>query len=189
MNGLRCLAVLAALLASVPAGAQEALSIDAFFGRWEGSALGQDADEPTVGYGVRDLDVRISRTTDGFEITWFTVPRTGSLSAPETETQRRSTTAHFARSGPSTWAAENAEGAESAEGVNGPGASFSHSWARLEGRSLYIYVLEIDEGGIYQLSRYQRTLSPAGVMDLKFTRARDGTTVRRVSGSLMPAGD
>lgn len=180
MKGLRILAVLVPLLASAPAGAQEALSIDAFFGRWEGSALGQSADEPTIDYGVRDLDVRISGTADGFEITWFTVPRAGSLTAPEAEAQRRFTTAHFVRSGPSTWQAEGAEG---------PGASFSHTWARLEGRSLYVYVLEIDDNGIYQLARYKRTISPAGVMDLQFTRTRDGTTVRRVSGSLMPADD
>lgn len=183
MTALRFVTVLVALLASAPAGAQESLTIDAFFGRWEGSALGQSADEPTIGYGARDLDVRISRTADGFEITWFTVPRAGSLTAPEAEAQRRFTTAQFVRSGPSTWAAAGSEGA------NGPGASFSHSWARLEGRSLYVYVLEIDEDGIYQLSQYQRTISPAGVMDLKFTRTRDGTTVRRVSGNLMPASE
>lgn len=183
MTALRFLLVLVALLASRAAAGQEALSIDDFFGRWEGTALGQSADAPTSGFGARDLDVRISGAADGFEITWFTVPRAGSLTAPEAEAQRRFTTAHFMRSGPSVWEASAAEGAE------GPGGSFSHSWARLEGRSLYVYVLEIDERGIYQLARYERTISLAGVMDLRFTRTRDGTVVRRVSGNLMRVGD
>lgn len=183
MKALRFLTVLVALLASRAAGGQEALPLDAFFGRWEGTALGQSADAPTSGFGARDLDVRISGTADGFEITWFTVPRAGSLTAPEAEAQRRFTTARFVRSGPSVWAAA------SAEGTAGPGVAFSHSWARLEGRSLFVYVLEIDERGVYQLARYQRTISPVGVMDLQFARTRDGTVVRRVSGNLMRAGD
>ena len=180
MKGLPSLVILVGLLTAVRAYAQEALPLDAFFGRWEGSAIGQDAAESTLGYGIRDLDVRISGTADGLEITWFTVPRAGSLAGPEAETERRSTTVHFAPAGPSVWLGEAAEG---------PGADFSRSWARLDGRSLYVYVLEVDELGIYQLSRYERTISAAGVMDLRFTRDKDGRTVRRVTGSLLRAGD
>lgn len=180
MKGLRRLAVLVALLAAGRAEAQDALPLDAFFGRWEGSAIGQSVGEATIGYGVRDLDVRISGTADGFEISWVTVSRAGSFTAPEAEGKRRITTQRFVRAGPSAW---------TAAGAQGPGAGRSFSWARLEGRSLDVYVLEIDETGIYEVARYQRTISRAGVMDLKFTRIRDGTTVRRVSGNLMPAAD
>jgi len=183
MKGLPSLIVLVGLLTlltAIRAYAQDALPLDAFLGHWEGSAIGQDAAESTLGYGIRDLDVRISGTADGLEVTWFTVPRAGSLAGPEAETERRSTTVHFAPSGPSTWVGEAAEG---------PGTSFSRSWARLEGRSLYVYVLEIDERGIYQLSRYERTISAAGVMDLRFSRDKDGRTVRRVTGSLLRASE
>ncbi len=184
MKGLRCLATLGLLLlATAGAGAQEAndtLALDAFVGRWEGTAIGQRSDEPTSGYGARDLDVRISETADGFEIAWTTVIQTTGLAAADAEPKRRLTAARFGRSGPSVWLGEGAEG---------PGAAVSRSWARLEGRSLYVYVLEIDEAGLYDLSRYVRTISPAGVMDLKFTRTRDGAPLRRVSGSLLPAGD
>jgi len=180
MKGLRFLAVLVLLLSPARAGAQDALSLDAFFGRWEGSAISQRADEPTMGYGVRDLDVRISETADGFEIAWVTVFQDAGLAAQDAEPKRRLTTARFAQIGPSAWIGERADG---------PGAGLTHSWARLEARSLFVYVLEIDESGLYDLSRYVRTLSPAGVMDLRFTRTRDGATLRRVTGSLLPAGD
>jgi hypothetical protein len=173
----RILAVLVALLAAAGAGAQEALPLEAFFGRWDGSAIGKRVEETTVGYGVRDLDVRISGTAEGFEITWVTVIRAQDAGA---DAQRRATTARFVRASPSTW---------EAEGADGPGAGRSHSWARLEGRSLNVYVLEIDGRGIYQMSRYERTISSSGVMGLRFTRIRDGTTVRRVTGSLLPAAD
>ncbi len=179
MVGLRILAVLVTLLAAAGAGAQDALPLEAFFGRWDGSAIGKRVEETTIGYGMRDLDVRISGTAEGFEITWVTVIQAPGAGA-DAEAQRRSTTTRFVRASPSTW---------DAEGADGPGAGRSHSWARLEGRSLNVYVLEIDGRGIYQVSRYERTISPAGVMDLRFTRIRDGTTVRRVTGSLLPAAD
>ncbi len=177
MKGLRILAVLVALLAATGAGAQDTLPVEAFFGRWDGRAIGKSVGETTIGYGRRDLDLRISGAAEGFEITWVTVIRAQGADA---EAQRRSTTVRFVRASPSTW---------EAEGADGPGAGRSHSWARLEGRSLNIYVLEIDRRGIYEVSRYERTISRTGVMDLRFTRIRDGKTVRRVTGSLLPAAD
>ena len=185
MKGLRCLAVLVVLLvATGRAGAEDALALEAFFGHWRGTAIGQRADEPTAGYGVRDLDVRISETADGFEIAWTTVIQatiqaTGAAE-PDAEPKRRLTTARFVQSGPAVWQGESTEG---------PGVSLSRSWARLAGRSLIVSVLEIDETGVYDLARYVRTISPAGVMDLKFTRTRDGAALRRVTGSLLRAGD
>ncbi len=179
MVGLRILAVLVALLAATGADAQDALPLEAFFGRWDGKAIGKRVEETTIGYGVRDLDVRISGTAEGFEITWVTVIQAQGAGA-DAEAQRRSTTVRFVRANPSTW---------EAEGADGPGAGRSHSWARLEGRSLNIYVLEIDRRGIYEVSRYERTISRTGVMDLKFTRIRDGKFVRGVTGSLLLAAD
>jgi hypothetical protein len=179
MKDLRILAVLVALLVAQGARAEDALPLDAFFGSWNGSAIDTRVEETTVGYGLRDMDVRIAGTADGFEITWVTVIQAQGADADATA-QRRSTTARFVRAGPSTW---------EAEGANGSEAVWFHTWARLAGRSLTVYVLEIDESGIYQVSRYERTITPAGVMDLKFTRIRDGTTVRRVTGNLLPAAD
>jgi hypothetical protein len=43
--------------------------------------------------------------------------------------------------------------------------------------------------GIYEVSRYERTISRTGVMDLRVTRIRDGKIVRGVTGSLLPVAD
>lgn len=183
LRGLPVLAVLAALFVAPSAAAQEALALDAFFGSWQGSAIDTRVEASSLDYGLRDMDVRIAGTEDGFEIDWVTViqsPGVGSGAAADAEARRRSTTQRFVRAGPAVWEAADTEG---------PGLGRTHTWARLAERSLTVYVLEIDESGLYQLSRYERTITPAGVMDLKFTRTRDGVTVRRVSGSLMPVAE
>jgi hypothetical protein len=180
LQGLRVLAALAVLFMAPAAAAQEALALDAFFGLWEGSAIDTRVEASSLDYGLRDMDVRIAGTEDGFEIAWVTViqsPGIASGAAADAEARRRSTTQRFVRVGPAVWEAAD---------TDGPGLGRAHTWARLAERSLTVYVLEIDETGLYQLSRYERTITPAGVMDLKFTRTRDGVTVRRVSGSLMP---
>ena len=177
MTHLRVLALLAALLAAGGAWAQDALSLEAFFGRWEGSAIGKSVAASAPGYRARDLDVTISETADGFEISWVTVIR-GQDDDADAAAERRATSARFVAAGGATWQAEATEA---------PPAGLSRSWARLEGSSLKVYVLEIDETGIYEIAQYERTITPAGVMDLKFTRIRDGRTVRQVTGSLLRA--
>jgi hypothetical protein len=176
-TGLQLITLLVSVLAALPAAAAESLPIGAFFGKWEGSAIGQRVTTPTIGYGTRDMDVTVSGTEQGFEITWVTVIRLWDMKEGD-ESHRRSSTAKFVKNGPSSFVAEGAEG---------PGANVSHSWARIDERSLIVYVFEIDPDGIYDLSRYARTISESGVMDLTFTRIRDGQTVRRVTGSLLPA--
>ena len=179
MSRLRMLAVLACLIAGIKPAAAEDLPIEAFFGRWSGSAISQSVTTSTMGDGARDLDVTISGTEEGFEITWITVIIPSGVEEGS-ETRRRTTTASYRRSGPSGF---------EAEGAQGVGAGKSYSWARIEKRGLLVYVFEIDEEGVYDLSHYVRTISESGVMDLSFTRVRDGTTVRRVTGNLLPAKD
>jgi len=45
----------------------------------------------------------------------------------------------------------------------------------------------MDQNGIYDLTRYERMLSTSGRMILDFKRTRDGRTIRRVTGELVPA--
>ncbi len=179
MRRLRILTLLAGLFAGMAPAAAETLPIEAFFGRWGGSAIGQSVTTSTMGYAARDLDVTISGTGAGFDITWITVIKPSGVEAGS-EIRRKTTTASFLRGGPSSFEAKGAQGV-------GPGKSYS--WARIEERSLIVYVFEIDGAGVYNLSRYARTISDSGIMDLSFTRNRDGVTVRRVTGNLLPAND
>jgi hypothetical protein len=132
-----------------------------------------------MGYGARDLDVTISGTADGFDITWITVIKPSGVQQ-DSEGHRRTSTASYLANGPSSFEAKGAQGV-------GPGKSYS--WARIDERSLIVYVFEIDGEGVYDLSRYVRTISDSGIMDLSFTRDRDGATVRRVTGNLLPASN
>ena len=72
--------------------------------------------------------------------------------------------------------------------VGAPLSDEELSWARIEDRSLIVYLMTISAQGIYEIQSYTRTL---GVKNLKllFTRIRDGERVRKVSGKLRRVGD
>jgi hypothetical protein len=57
-------------------------------------------------------------------------------------------------------------------------------WARVEGPMLMIYALIITEGGGYEMHAYERTLTPAGVMNLNYFRVFNGEVQRAVTGTL-----
>jgi hypothetical protein len=59
-----------------------------------------------------------------------------------------------------------------------------YGWARIQGRTLTLYVMAITPNGSYAISRYARTLSGTG-MDLEFTAIRDGEPARVVRGKLV----
>ena len=152
-------------------------SLEPFFGTWKGVGLTEKFN--VAGYFTytkRDLDVDISKTDRGFDITWTT-----GLRADETigvVTHRKTTTLSFAKTGPALFEADEA-----------PPWSRSHRWARLADSSLIIYIFEIHANGIYELSRYVRTITEPGQMDLGFTRNLDGRPVRQVTGQLTQTGD
>ena len=58
------------------------------------------------------------------------------------------------------------------------------TWARLTDQSLIIYVFEVNEAGVYELSRYVRSLTSLDQMELGYTRHFDGRPVRGVVGQL-----
>ena len=142
--------------------------------------MDRDGDRRTAGgasgvqYTRRDLDVTIARSGDGFSITWTAlIGKRGA--GGNAEDRRKSNTLAFHRKGPNSF---------EAEGAIGTGLGKSYSWARLDGSSLIMYILEIDEDGVYEVSRYARTISRSGEMELRFIRHRDGQLVRHVSAVL-----
>ena len=168
------LLLIAAVLAAPPRSAAENLDLEGFLGHWTGSAIGQQFTSEGLRYAPRDLDVTVSRTEVGFEITWTTLIRSrDSTAAPE----RRETSLSFARTGPAEFVARD---------LDNVGLGGTYGWARIEERALIVYLFEIGSDGVYELSRYARTLSPTGVMDLDFTRLRDGRTEIHVTGHFLP---
>lgn len=176
VRGWKTLAFVAALVLAAPAAhAEDADTVDigAFVGEWGGSAIANNRDSLYFGITVRDMDVVIEEAPEGFTITWTTVIRGGG--DPENpDVRRKTTTKTYAQEQPGVYRAADAED---------PLSGGAYSWARLEGNSLIIYMMGINEGR-YAISKYVRTLTGEG-MDLEFSLVRDGKAVRKVTGKLV----
>lgn len=169
--------VLAALALSSAAtlARAEDLPITAFYGRYQGSAVARTEDSRHIGFDVRDLDVTMAAKGGGFEVAWTTVIRPPA-NAPSAQPQRRAETLLFEPTGePGLFRASAPADALRGEPL---------SWARIEGRTLTIYVMNINRRGLYEMLSYARTLTADGNLQLLFTRIRDGERVRKVTATL-----
>lgn len=158
------------LLLAQPAQAQENLPINAFVGTFSGSGIAEGSDPLYSPDTVRDMDVVIRTNGTGFEITWTTVVRSADGKA-----KRKMETVAFQQNGGSRFTAPTRQDAMAPGGL---------AWAGIEGPTLNVYILTIEDNGGYALQRYARTLSGRG-MELMFTRTADGENRRLVKGLLV----
>lgn len=158
------------LLLARPATAQENLPIAAFVGTFSGSGIAEGSDPLYAPDTVRDMDVVIRASGAGFEIAWTTVVRSASGKA-----KRKMETLAFQGDGASRFIAPTRRDAMAPDGL---------AWAGIEGSTLNVYILTIEDNGGYALQRYARTLSGRG-MELMFTRTADGEDRRLVKGLLV----
>jgi hypothetical protein len=167
-----CSLIFGLLVLVLNAQAEEPAPIDEFLGSWVGVGLKEDVTDYTSGgvdYALRDLDVSIESAQTGLNITWTTqTVDTG---------EKKSTSITLAQTAPGVFV-----GTENGDVFNGGSAV----WGRIEGQSLIVYVFEVDQKGIYDISRYERRLSLER-MFLYFKRTRDGKTIRSVQGELVRA--
>lgn len=171
-------AILVALsFVSVSANATD---IAKFFGHFEGSGISENADSLYFAVTVRDMDVRIAPSSDGgFTLTWTTITRKGG-DPNNPKVKRKSTSLTF---GP-----DEVPGVYRApvDGNVVDGAPVW--WSRVDGNSLYTYMLKIEQDGTWQSQKYERTLSGQG-MTLVFQRIVDGKDLREVKGRLVKTGN
>jgi hypothetical protein len=162
-------------LAAGGLAAAQDLSIRAFKGTWGGSAVANNRDSLYFGVTIRDLDVTITPTTGGFKIGWTTVIRRGGTPT-KPKLRKKSVAMTFRNTGrKNVWKLTN-----SGDMLTGN----PYGWARINGKTLTLYLMAIDARGSYAISRYARTLSGTG-MDLEFTAIRDGEPARVVRGKLV----
>ena len=162
-------------LAFGAAAAAQDISIRAFKGQWGGSAVANNRDSFLFGVTIRDLDVTITPKVGGFTIAWTTVIRRGGTPS-KPRVRKKSVTMEFVSAGrKGVWRLASA-----GDMLRGS----PYGWARLAGRTLTVYLMEIDAGGVYSLARYARTLSGTG-MDLEFIALRDGEPARIVRGKMV----
>ncbi len=169
------IAVSMLLLTAAPALAGQNLSVEAFFGRYSGGGIASNEDSLFFAVTARDFDVTIAAAGRGFRIDWTSVIRGGGT-PDKPRIRRKSATKIFMPTGrPSVF-----HGTQSGD----PLAGKEMCWARVTGRTLSVFLMTVDQDGIYELQQYDRTLSGSG-MDLVFRSSRDGDRLRTVKGKLV----
>jgi hypothetical protein len=168
-------ALLLAILAGVPASAQQMLSINAFSGTWSGGGISENEDSIYFQTTVRDFDVTIRPEGQGFRIDWTTIIRKGGDPNKPNIRRRKSS-----KSLVPTGALGVFRGANSGD----PLAGKELCWAHIQKSTLSLFLMTIDKDGIYTLQQYDRTLSGTGMM-LTFLSLSDGDRQRVVKGRLI----
>jgi hypothetical protein len=157
------------------AAAAADLPVAAFFGKFSGGGIAQNADSEYFALTTRDFDVDIKPSGNGFTVGWTSVIRRGG-DPEKPNVRRKSTTKTFLpTANPSVFHC-----ADSGD----PLAGKELCWARIEKNTLSAFVMVVDRNGVYELQQYDRTLSGNG-MKLMFRSWRDGDRLRSVSGQLV----
>lgn len=165
--------ILAFLLFFTTAGATA--EIDPFIGNYTGSANVESGGET----GLRDMNVDIAATKDGYEVTWTTIAHKadGQIKEKQYNIQFLATP----RDGIFTSAMRsdvfgNQIPLNPMEGV-------PYVWSRITGTTFTVYALHIAEDGGYEMQEYNRTLRSGG-LDLDYHRIRNGEKLKSIKAFL-----
>ncbi len=179
MRQLAAIVVLiAGLLPAAPAWAQN-VTIDNFYGQWKGSGISKSPHSLYFGITERDFDVVIQPKGPGFSITWTTVLRQGG-DPNNPDVRRNSATKDFVPSPNGRFYISPP--------LPDPMSGQDYTWARLFRDTLTVFILTIDENGLYDMQIYERRLLTPG-MSLKFMRIRGDEPRRTVEGRLVKFGN
>ena len=165
--------ILPALLAVLLlfAGPASANSIDPFLGSFEGNAEFDDNGKTQR----RDMSVEITETDRGFSVSWTSVSYKS-----DGRTKENSYSIAFLPS-----ERDNIFASAVKSNVFGklvpldPLKGEPFVWSRIEGDTLTLFSLFIDENGDYEMQEYHRTLADGG-LELKFRRMSNGIEVRTI---------
>jgi|SRR6185503_1272893 len=163
-------ALVAAAMAPSRGDAEIAAPIKDFFGQFKGQGIAKNRDSLDFYRSLRDLDTIIEAAGEGgFTVKWTTVIRDveGGRKIDNSMTFVPSVKANVFKT------------ADSGD----PVAKGSYAWARIDGRTLTINVLEVGEEGAGRWQVYERRLTGDG-MELTFRRLDNTGALRIVSGKL-----
>ena len=149
------------------------LPLEAFFGTYVGNGVAKQR-LPKVAVTQRELNITIEPTQDGFAIAWTTVLHKGSDPKHERVVRRDNRLAFVSSGRANLWRV-----AKEGDPISGE----TYAWARIEGDSLITYVTWIDDEGMFDVDRYARQITPAG-MKVSFRLTREGTEVLSVEADL-----
>ncbi len=175
MRQLAAIVVLiAGLLPAAQAAAQNAAMED-FYGQWKGSGISKSPHSLYFGITERDFDVVIRPKGPGFSVSWTTVLRQGG-DPNNPDIRRNSASKDFVPSPNGRFFISPP--------LPDPMSGNDYTWARLDKKTLTVFILTIDENGLYDMQIYARTLLTPG-MSLKFMRIRGDEPRRTVEGRLV----
>lgn len=176
----RILALAAAGLVATTLSARAAdLPLDAFFGSFSGGGVAENRDSAYFAVTARDFDVVIRPEGKGFRMEWTSVIRGGG--EPNRPQVRHRKTVKVLQPGKKPGVYRCSESGHPLDGKE-------LCWARISNRTLSMFLMTVDENGVYDLQQYDRTLSGAG-MQLTFKALRAGDEVRTVQGRLVKTGN
>jgi hypothetical protein len=176
MMRIRTVLAAMAFLALSASMAQAAdLPLKAFFGHYQGNGIAESSDSLYFGVTMRDMDVVIEPSAQGFFVTWTTVIRQGG-DPSNPDIRRKGTEIEFLPTqNPSVFKSATARD---------PLDGGQLAWARISETTLVVYLMTIDESGVYSVQSYARTLTGEG-MELVFRRITDGQSTREVHARLV----
>ncbi len=164
------LAVCALLL--IGTGSSQAADITPFVGDYTGSAEVVDADGTAT---PRDMSVSIHETRQGFNVSWST-----TTYKADGRIKDEKYSVDFQPSARShVFSAAMKRNVFGHEVPLDPMAGEPFVWGRIEGDTLTVFSLFIDEHGGYELQQFDRTLAEGG-LNLSFSRFRNGEKSRSV---------
>ena len=150
----------------------QASEITPFVGSYKGSAEIVDADGTKT---PRDMSVTITETKKGFNVSWTT-----TTYKPDGRIKEGRYSVDFVPSDrPNVYAAAMARNVFGHEVQLNPMKGEPYVWGRIEGNTLTVYSLFIDDHGGYEMQQFDRTLAEGG-LNLSFSRFRNGTKSRSV---------
>jgi hypothetical protein len=164
------LALVAAIVAPTPSDAESAAGIKEFYGRYVGQGVAKNRDNLDFARSMRELDTTIEPAgADGFTVRWTTVIRD--------DDGGRKIENSF------TFAPAGKANVYKAADAGDPVAKGSYAWARIDGRTLVVNVLEVGDEGQGRWQVYERRLTGDG-MELTYRRLDQTGALRIVSGKL-----
>lgn len=164
------------MLASRPVLAQD---FSVFLGHWAGSGISETEDSIYFAVTVRDMDVVIEKVSDtSFKLTWTTVTRESG--DPDNPNVKKRTAAI-------TFAATGEPGVYRATDIGDPLKSEPVWWSRIEGTTLYTYMMMLNRDGTWTIQKYTRKVTDQG-MSLTYERFADGEQARTVRGQMVKHG-
>lgn len=174
LAGLAAFVLFAAPVAAAPAKVAP-LTIETYYGDWQGTATAMSETDEDFPTSKRDIAVSVSKTNiGGFLLSWSTLQRQkGNPKAP-LEVLKSTTVEFVPALAPNSWRAK---------ADTDPYTGGILYWARLDGRGLVVSSFTINVDGRPEYQTYVRRVA-GNDMRLEFSNVNDGKFVRTVKGNL-----